>query len=710
MKRTFMSFAGVAAGLVSLPLILEACSNDVTKVDEEILKGASVIGLKEKMPVCNTTNIGDVIYVTDSSKTYICANGEWHVMDGIDGENGKDGEDGTPGKQGEIGKQGDQGASCSMRAIRKSSLTGIEVACGDELDTLWSGKDGENGRDGQDGLDGENGKDGQDGKDGLARTLLSSCSLTKVASTDESRFGVEIACTDAEPDTLWNGVDGKDGGNGNQGPSGDGCTSKKLYDENNKFVAIEVTCGSGDNITRDTLVNGIDGKDGLPGDVTSSCDLARVTDTDGRNGIEVTCGSSAPDTLWNGLNGKDASPASDGANCSSEAVTDENGKHGVTITCGTESTTLWDGSDGGKGPDGNPGNPGAAGAGCVAVMGERGIVEVTCGSGDNEKSFNIYKALCDNEPYDPEGFMCDNGDVVAKGYEMCGDKYYDPASNDCINGIIVNVGWLLCDKEEYDPDEYACYFDKTIDVRGLEICGSALYNPTTHTCYDKATNLADVKGLTYFNGALYSTGSMTDTRTSPATEYNTMTVKTATTSQTWLAQNLNYPTSSGSMCGGSSKDCSTYGRLYNWSAAQTACPSGWHLPTLEEWNTFICTLDAGKCIASNNSYGSEYAGYGKEVSNKGSDNAAINAIRTVGKWPNNSGSTNKTGFSAVPAGFGDNPQNNLQHTDWNIFWSNGHCGNNSVGCHIQLTDTQLLATNQQLGDYYLTVRCIQDAE
>lgn len=650
MKRTFMSFAGVAAGLVSLPLILEACSNDVTKVDEEILKGASVIGLKEKMPVCNTTNIGDVIYVTDSSKTYICANGEWHVMDGIDGENGKDGEDGTPGKQGEIGKQGDQGASCSMRAIRKSSLTGIEVACGDELDTLWSGKDGENGRDGQDGLDGENGKDGQDGKDGLARTLLSSCSLTKVASTDESRFGVEIACTDAEPDTLWNGVDGKDGGNGNQGPSGDGCTSKKLYDENNKFVAIEVTCGSGDNITRDTLVNGIDGKDGLPGEVTASCDLARVTATDGRTGIEITCGANDPDTLWNGLNGKDASPASDGANCSSEAVTDENGKHGVTITCGTESTTLWDGDKGSDGKDGKQGNAGAAGVGCTATEGANGVVEITCGSGDNEKSFNVYKGKCGSDPYDP-------------------DEY------DCINGVVVNPGWLLCDGTAYDPTEDDCYFGNTVDV----------------------------KGLTLFNGALYTSGTMTDSRTSPATEYNTMTVKTATTSQTWLAQNLNYPTSSGSMCGGNNKDCSTYGRLYNWSAAQSACPSGWHLPTLEEWNTFICTLDNGKCTASAN-------GMGKEVSSSGTDNAAINAIRTVGKWPNNSGSTNTTGFSAVPAGFGDNPQNNLQNTDWNIFWSNGHCGNNSVGCHIQLTDTQLLATNQQLGDYYLTVRCIQDAE
>jgi len=27
----------------------------------------------------------------------------------------------------------------------------------------------------------------------------------------------------------------------------------------------------------------------------------------------------------------------------------------------------------------------------------------------------------------------------------------------------------------------------------------------------------------------------------------------------------------------------TYGVLYTWYAAQTACPAGWHLPTEEEW-------------------------------------------------------------------------------------------------------------------------------
>ncbi len=30
-----------------------------------------------------------------------------------------------------------------------------------------------------------------------------------------------------------------------------------------------------------------------------------------------------------------------------------------------------------------------------------------------------------------------------------------------------------------------------------------------------------------------------------------------------------------------------YGALYNWSAAQTACPGGWHLPTVDEWQVLL---------------------------------------------------------------------------------------------------------------------------
>lgn len=73
--------------------------------------------------------------------------------------------------------------------------------------------------------------------------------------------------------------------------------------------------------------------------------------------------------------------------------------------------------------------------------------------------------------------------------------------------------------------------------------------------------------------------------------------------QTWMADNLAFATSSGSACyGNDSANCAIFGRLYEWTAAlgvdsvctlspcsltyklpkQGACPEGWHVPTESE--------------------------------------------------------------------------------------------------------------------------------
>ena len=41
------------------------------------------------------------------------------------------------------------------------------------------------------------------------------------------------------------------------------------------------------------------------------------------------------------------------------------------------------------------------------------------------------------------------------------------------------------------------------------------------------------------------------------------------------------------------KKYETYGVLYNYTAANTACPSGWHLPTNNEWLDLLSFVDAG---------------------------------------------------------------------------------------------------------------------
>ncbi len=54
--------------------------------------------------------------------------------------------------------------------------------------------------------------------------------------------------------------------------------------------------------------------------------------------------------------------------------------------------------------------------------------------------------------------------------------------------------------------------------------------------------------------------------------------------QCWMAENLNYKTSTGSWCYIDNEEkCEVYGRLYSNNAAQLSCPEGWKLPSDEEW-------------------------------------------------------------------------------------------------------------------------------
>ena len=68
----------------------------------------------------------------------------------------------------------------------------------------------------------------------------------------------------------------------------------------------------------------------------------------------------------------------------------------------------------------------------------------------------------------------------------------------------------------------------------------------------------------------------------------------------WTAQNMNFKMENDSTVqswcyDNELKNCDEFGRLYNWNAAQKACPDGWHLPTAAEWlellENYACNID-----------------------------------------------------------------------------------------------------------------------
>lgn len=70
-------------------------------------------------------------------------------------------------------------------------------------------------------------------------------------------------------------------------------------------------------------------------------------------------------------------------------------------------------------------------------------------------------------------------------------------------------------------------------------------------------------------------------------EYKTVTYtikeKKRTFLVTWMAENLNFQTVESFCLNDSVTNCSKYGRLYTWHEAIKVCPTGWHLPSDQEW-------------------------------------------------------------------------------------------------------------------------------
>lgn len=208
-------------------------------------------------------------------------------------------------------------------------------------------------------------------------------------------------------------------------------------------------------------------------------------------------------------------------------------------------------------------------------------------------------------------------------------------------------------------------------------------------------------------------GTLTDSR--DGKKYKTVTIG----DQTWMAENLNYYDANDlnvknkSWCYGKSdnKDsttCDVAGRLYTWAAAidsvklataaenpqecgygktctlhaqrQGVCPTGWHLPTNNEWEDLIVTVGVTQT-------GIQTAG---------------NILKSQNGWSNG---TDAFGFSALPAG------QRSEYGDFGLggyFWSAVEY-NESLACYMFLEDKVEYATlyprSKSSASY---VRCVEN--
>ncbi|MDR1829150.1 MAG: fibrobacter succinogenes major paralogous domain-containing protein [Candidatus Fibromonas sp.] len=174
--------------------------------------------------------------------------------------------------------------------------------------------------------------------------------------------------------------------------------------------------------------------------------------------------------------------------------------------------------------------------------------------------------------------------------------------------------------------------------------------------------------------------------------------------QVWFADNLNY-NASGSKCYGDlDSNCEIYGRLYDWSTAmgfesscnsnycssqiqskhRGICPSGWHIPSGDDWDVLM-----------------DYVG-GYSVAGR--------KLKSTSGWYNNGNGTDQYGFSALPGGDGGSDGSFLNVGDYGNWWSANEREDYSDFAYIRymLYDRDDAYWSYNYKSNLQSVRCVQD--
>lgn len=370
---------------------------------------------------------------------------------------------------------------------------------------------------------------------------------------------------------------------------------------------------------------GSDGQDGLNG--KDGMDGENGVDgedgLDGKNGLDgSSCSITGTSSQKTITCGKTTATVNDGAPCTLKTTT-----LGYTLTCGTTSVDILNGINGQD---------------CKAKTIPEGV-EIQCGS-------IIVDTLVNGE-------KGETGDDGRDGSDNCTitDDHQGTITQNC-GGTEVSWPKALCGSERYEPDTHFCSFiTQTVRPWWSPYCNQS----------GRCGEFLDPRDTTIYRW-------------------------TKIGSLTWFAENIHFETfdvnGPTSYCNPEDPSyCSTYGRLYNWSTAQTVCPSGWHLPSKEEWSSLFASVNA-----------------------PGQEAKVLKADSSL--WTTNTG-TDTFGFSALPGG---------SYTGSTYLWinSNGYWWT-STEADTDNTKAEAVRLYGSSDEYFFlkatkglfySVRCVKDTE
>lgn len=199
-------------------------------------------------------------------------------------------------------------------------------------------------------------------------------------------------------------------------------------------------------------------------------------------------------------------------------------------------------------------------------------------------------------------------------------------------------------------------------------------------------------------------GTFTDSRDNQT--YNTVIIG----NQVWFAENLRYEisgkeiTDNSTFQNNSAYDgwsyydndkatyAATYGILYQWEAAKIACPSGWKLPSDDEWKTLEMFIGMTQAQAD-----------GTTSSDRG-DGFAQKLMSTSGWYENNG--TDNYDFKALPGG----SRSDAFYAYQGNFWSSSEYSSNSSNAWYRFLQWNNTRIGRSDGPKYYgqSVRCIKE--
>lgn len=263
--------------------------------------------------------------------------------------------------------------------------------------------------------------------------------------------------------------------------------------------------------------------------------------------------------------------------------------------------------------------------------------------------------VCEKNPTEskvkvPEVVTYEVTDITGTSAKCGGNITSDGGATVTMRGVCWSIGQTpkVSDNKTNDSTGAGSFFS---NITGL-------IPSTTYYVRAYATNSA---GTGYGSAMSFTTWQALQTGT--MTDYDGNTYQTVKIGdQWWMAENLKvthyrngdaipnitgnsgwYDLTTGAYCDydNNSSNVSTYGRLYNWYAvddSRNIAPTGWHVPSDEEWKQLEMYLGMSQSEADGTGY-------------RGTDEGS--KLKSTSGWINNGNGTNESGFTALSGGSRD---------------------------------------------------------